>query len=144
MTKHTAMLAAALAVLGGAACAGGGYYAGEVAYVSPAEYAYVVPMDQVVLVSREVRVDDGWTVFRVERSGPSRILWARRGPDQVVRIYATPRGDRVALRGVREVREDDGRHQGWVRRGDAHDVLAAIGGRLRRGEQGRGRGRGSR
>jgi len=123
------MLAATLAV---AACAGG-YSSAEFAYVEPVEYAYVVPIDRVVVVSREALVSDGWTVFRVERSGPSRVLWARRGPDEVLRIYATPRGDHVAVHGVREIREDHGRHRGWVKRGNAHTVLAAIDVRLRRG-----------
>jgi hypothetical protein len=131
MTKRTAMLAAALAALNGFACAGG-YTSAEVAYVEPVEYAYVVPVDRVVVVSREVLVDDGWTVLRVERSGPSRIIWAQRGPDEVVRIYATPHGDRVALSGVREVREDHGQHRGWVRGGDAREVVGAIDVRLRR------------
>jgi len=131
MTKYPAMLAAALSV---SACASGGYQRADVVYVEPVEYAYVVPMDRVVVVSREVLVSDGWTVFRVERSGRGRVLWARRGPDEVVRIYATPFRGRVAVRGIHEVRQkgDRGRHRGWTRRGNARDVLAAIDVRLRR------------
>lgn len=127
MLKHSAILGAALTL---GACAGG-YTSAEFAYVEPAEYAYVVPMDRVVVVSREVLVSSGWTVFRVERSRSGRILWARRGPDEVVRVYATSRGDRVQLRGEREVREDRGRHRGWVKRGNARAVMAAIDVRLR-------------
>lgn len=131
MTKYPAILAAVLTV---GACASGGYQRAEVVYVEPVEYAYVVPVDRVVVVSREVLVSHGWTVFRVERSGRGRILWARRGPDEVVRIYATPSQGRVAVRGIHEVRQkgDRGRHRGWTRRGDARSIVAAIDVRLRR------------
>jgi hypothetical protein len=123
------MLAAVLVL---PACAGGGYTSAEFVYVEPAPYVYVVPVDRVVVVTREVLVTDGWTVFRVERSGPGRIVWARRGPNEVVRVFATPTGNRVAVRGVREIRvkDDRVRHKGWARRG-GNDVVAKIDVRLR-------------
>jgi len=97
------------------------------------------------VVTREVLVDRGWTVYRVERSGPNRIVWARRGDDDVVRIFASPSGQRVVVRGLWEARErkarrehgdhdednDRGRHKGWVRRGPPQDVIAAIDVRLK-------------
>src|SRR3989475_4578283 len=101
-------------VLGLAGCAAG-YTRAEIVYAEPAEYVYVVPVDRVVVVTREVLVSRGWAVFRVQRSGPNRIIWARRGDDEVVRVFATPQGDRVAVRGLwegreREERGDRGEH----------------------------------
>src|SRR5207249_3136149 len=85
-------------------------------YAEPAEYVYVAPPERVVVVTREVLVQRGWVVYRVQQSGPNRVIWARRGPDEIVRIFVTPQGDRVAVRGVWEAR-DRGRHRGWERRG---------------------------
>src|SRR6266705_6785937 len=126
-TQQCLLVAGALSLAG---CAGS-YTSAAVVYSEPAEYVYVVPVDRVVVVTREVLVDRGWTVYRVERSGPNRIIWARRGDDDVVRIFASPTGQRVAVRGLWEARErkarrehgdhdrdnDRGRHKGWVRRG---------------------------
>src|SRR5437899_8329175 len=39
-----------------------------------------------------------------------RSIWARRGDDEVVRVFATPTGERVAIRTVAEHR-DRGRHR---------------------------------
>ena len=136
--KRYLMLAAALGLAG---CAGG-FTSATVVYGEPAEYVYVVPVDRVVVVTREVLVNRGWVVYRVERSGPNRIIWARRGDDEVVRIFATPQGDRVAVRGLWEGREREergdrgehgnrGRHRGWVKKGAPRDIIADIDVRLR-------------
>lgn len=128
------LVACALSVAG---CAGG-FTSATVVYGEPAEYVYVVPVDHVVVVTREVLVSRGWVVYRVERSGPNRIVWARRGDDEIVRIFATPQGERVVLRGLWEVRErgehdrrDRGRHRGWEKRGPPRDIIADIDVRLK-------------
>lgn len=135
LTTYAATLCAATWAAG--ACAPG-YTRAEVVYAEPAEHVYVVPVDRVVVVSREVLVQRGWVVYRVEERGPDRIIWARRGDDEIVRIFATHEGDRVVLRGLNEAREhgddhghDRGKHKGWVRRGNADDVIADIDVRLR-------------
>ena len=131
--KRYAMLAATLGLAGAAACAGG-YTSASVVYAEPAEYAYVVPMDRVVVVTRQVLVGRGWVVYRVERSGPRRVIWARRGDGEIVRIFATPDRDRVVVRGLWEVREerrDRGRHKGWTKKGAPRDIIADIDVRLR-------------
>jgi hypothetical protein len=126
-------VASALSLAG---CAGG-FTSATVVYGEPAEYAYVVPVDRVVVVTRDVLVTRGWVVYRVERSGPNRIIWARRGDDEVVRIFATPQGERVVVRGLREVRErgagghDRGKHRGWQKRGPPQEIIADIDVRLR-------------
>ena len=121
-----------LALLAGSACeTGGGYTRAEVVYVEPVDYWYAMPLDRVVYVSREVLVTHGYVVYRVQRSGPNRIIWARRsGGDEVVRIFVTARDQRVAVRGVRETR-DRGKHKGWERHGPPQRVLADIDVRLR-------------
>ena len=130
-----------VAALGLAGCAGG-YTSATLVYGEPAEYVYVVPVDRVVVVTREVLVNRGWVVYRVQRSGPNRIIWARRGDDEIVRIFATPQGDRVAVRGLWEARERDergergehgnrGRHRGSAKRGPPRDIIADIDVRLR-------------
>ena len=133
--KRYLMLAATLGLAG---CAGG-YTSATLVFGEPAEYVYVVPVDRVVVVTREVLVNRGWVVYRVERSGPNRIIWARRGDDDIVRIFATPQGERVIVRGLWEARERDergehgnrGRHRGWVKRGPPRDIIADIDVRLR-------------
>jgi len=131
--KRYLMLAATLGLAG---CAGG-YTSATFVYGEPAEYEYVVPMDRVVIVTREVLVNRGWVVYRVERSGPNRIIWGRRGDGEIVRIFATPNRDRVAVRGLWEVREerrdphDRGRHRGWAKKGPPRDIIADIDVRLR-------------
>jgi len=131
--KRYAMLAATLCLAG---CAGG-YTSATLVYGEPAEYEYVVPVDRVVIVTREVLVNRGWVVYRVERSGPNRIIWGRRGDGEIVRIFATPNRDRVAVRGLWEVREerhdqhDRGRHRGWMKKGPPRDIIADIDVRLR-------------
>ncbi|HYU10398.1 MAG TPA: hypothetical protein VEK77_13565 [Gemmatimonadales bacterium] len=129
MKRHLLILAATLSLAG---CAGG-YTSAEFVYAEPVEYEYVVPVDRVVVVTREVLVTRGWTVYRVQRSGPNRIIWARRGDDRIVRIFATPRGERVAVRGLQEERErgDHGRHKGWAKRGEPRDIITDIDVRLR-------------
>ena len=128
--KQAIILAAALGLAG---CAGG-YTSGTLVYGEPAEYAYVVPVDRVVVVSREVLVQRGWTVYRVERSGRNRVIWGRRGNGEIVRIFASPDRDRVVVRGLWEVREerhDRGRHKGWTKKGAPRDIIADIDVRLR-------------
>ena len=129
MKRHLLSLAATLSLAG---CAGG-YTRADFVYAEPVEYEYVVPVDRVVVVTRDVLVTRGWTVYRVQRSGPNRIIWARRGDDQVVRIFATPRGERVAVRGLWEERErgDHGKHKGWAKRGQPRDIITDIDVRLR-------------
>ena len=146
MKRQLLVLAATLGLAGCAA--GGGYASAEYVYAEPVEYEYVVPVDRVVVVTQEVLVTRGWTVYRVQRSGPNRIIWARRGEDEIVRIFATPRGDRVAVRGLWEAREHDeegehgdqgergahrnrGRHKGWAKRGQPRDIITDIDVRLR-------------
>ncbi len=129
MKRHLLILAATLSLAG---CAGG-YARAEYVYAEPAEYVYIVPVERVVVVTRDVLVARGWTVYRVERSGPNRIIWARRGDDQVVRIFATPQGERVVLRGLEEGRErgGHGKHKGWAKRGQARDIITDIDVRLK-------------
>ena len=125
-----------LPLLGLAACmSGGGYTSAAVVVAEPVEYVYVQPVDHVVVVSREVLVTNGYTVYRVTNSGPNRVLWARRGDDEMVRIFVSPNGQRVAVRGLVEVRDrkDRGRHRGWERRGAPNRVLAAINVKLKGG-----------
>ena len=145
--KRRYLLIPALALLV-PACVPAGYTSAEVIYQEPEENVYVVPVERVVVVTREVLVNRGWVVFRVERAGTDRIIWARRGDDEIVRILATPHGERVAVRGLWEVRdrdanrdrdhddhgrdhEDHGRHRGWAKRGAPRDIIADIDVRLR-------------
>src|SRR5881296_4015394 len=102
---------ALVSLLAAAACVPG-YTRAEVVYAEPANYVYVVPPERVVVVTREVLVNRGYVVYRVQRAGPNRIIWARRGDDEIVRVFATPRGERVAVRGLQEERErgDHGKH----------------------------------
>jgi hypothetical protein len=136
------IIAAAMLGLGGCALGGGGgygYTSAQLVYAQPVEYEYDVPVDRVVVVTRDVLVGDGYTVFRVERSGPDRIIWARRGDNELVRVLADARGGRVAVRGLREEREhaargrgqDRGHEEHWVKRGPAKDVLDHVNRRLR-------------
>ncbi len=129
MKRQLLILAATLSLAG---CAGG-YTRAEFVYAEPVEYEYVVPVDRVVVVTRDVLVTRGWTVYRVQRSGPNRVIWARRGDNDVVRIFATPRGQRVAVRGLWEERErgGHGKHKGWAKRGQPRDIIADIDVRLR-------------
>ncbi len=143
MKRYLLSLAALPSLVG---CAGG-YASAEYVYAEPVEYEYVVPVDRVVVVTRDVLVTRGWTVYRVQRSGPNRIIWARRGDDEIVRIFATPSGQRVAVRGLWEQRDrrkhgdkDDqgedehgnrGRHRGWVNRGQPREIITDIDVRLR-------------
>ena len=115
-----------------AACTStGGYSRPAAVYAEPVEYVYVAPVDQVVLVSRDALVSNGYTVYRVTSAGPDRVVWARRGSDEVVRIYVTPSGRNVVVHGVTEVR-DKGKHRGWQRRGPPNSVLAVIHGKMKR------------
>jgi len=128
----------ALPIVSEVSCAPGYVYTdADVVYAEPPARVYVVPVDRVVVVTRDVLVRRGWSVWRVERRGPDRIVWARRG-DDVVRIFATPQGDRVAVRGIVEGRDrddgghhDNGRHRGYSRRGSPEDVIGDIDVRLR-------------
>ena len=129
MKRYLLILVAALSA---ASCAPG-YGRAEYVYAEPRQHAYVVPVDHVVVVTRDVLVTRGWTVYRVERSGRNRVIWARRGDDQVVRIFANPHGERVVVSGLREERErgDHGKHKGWSKRGQPTDIIAEIDVRLR-------------
>ncbi len=133
ITQTCLFVASALSLAGCAA----GFTSATVVYGEPAEYVYVVPVDRVVVVTRDVLVTRGWVVYRVERSGPNRVIWARRGDDEIVRIFATPQGERVVVRGLWEVRErggrghDRGKHKGWQKRGPPSDIIADIDVRLK-------------
>src|SRR2546427_9442732 len=120
---------ALVSLLAAAACVPG-YTRAEVVYAEPANYVYVVPPERVVVVTREVLVNRGYVVYRVQRAGPNRIIWARRGDDEIVRVFVNPEGERVVVRGLSEVR-DRGRHKGWLRKGRAEDVVADVDVRLR-------------
>ena len=121
-----------VAALGVAGCAPG-YTSASVVYAEPARYVYVVPVDRVVVVTREVLVDRGWTVYRVERDGPNRVIWARQGDDHIVRIFANPQGERVVVRALAEERprKDRGRHEGWEKRGEPREIITDIDVKLR-------------
>jgi hypothetical protein len=102
-----------------------------VVYAEPPRYVSVAPIDRVVVVTREVLVTRGYVVYREEEDGPNRILWARRGDDAVVRVFATRDGQRVVGRGLTEVRDrEHGRR--WVRRARAEEVITQLDGRMRR------------
>src|SRR5437762_8627781 len=120
---------ALVSLLATAACVPG-YTRAEVVYAEPASYVYVVPPERVVVVTREVLVSRGYVVYRVQRAGPNRIIWARRGDDEIVRVFVNPEGERVVVRGLTEAR-DRGRHKGWVRKGRAEDVVADVDVQLR-------------
>jgi hypothetical protein len=109
-----------------------GYTRAEVVYGEPAQYEYVVPADRVVVVTREVLVQRGYVVYRVETHGPDRIVWAHRGDDDddIVRVFVSRDGERVAVRSLAE-RRDRGKHKGWYKNGKADDVMTDIDGRLR-------------
>src|SRR5207248_9997203 len=94
-----------------AACGPGVYTRAEVVYAEPAQYVYVEPVDRVVVVTREVLVARGYHVYRVEDDGPTRVIWARRGDEEVVRVFATRAGERVLVRRLR-ARHHRGRHKG--------------------------------
>jgi len=126
MRRYFPMLALVLAACG----PGFVFTRAEVVYAEPAQYVYVEPVDRVVVVTREVLVRRGYEVYRVEDDGPTRVIWARRGNDEVVRVFATREGERVQIRGIRETR-DRGRHKGWARQGRAEEVVGDIDGRLR-------------
>src|SRR5437867_13148963 len=81
----------------------GGYMSAEVVYAEPPVAVYEVPVDRVVVVSREVLVSRGDVLYHVGRRGADRILWARRGGVEGVRLLVTPDGPRAAVRTVREV-----------------------------------------
>ena len=131
MTRSYIAFAAVALPVAVAACAPG-YTRAEVVYAEPAQYEYVVPADRVVVVTREVLVQRGYVVYRVETHGPDRIVWAHRGDDDddVVRVFVTPTGERVAVRSLAE-RRDHGKHKGWYKNGKADDVMADIDVRLR-------------
>src|SRR5260370_41865229 len=119
-----------IACLGLAEWAPSGSSRSVIRYGEPTECGYVTPVERVVVVAREVLVSRGWEVCRVEERGPNRIIWARRGEDEVVRVFATPAGERVAVRTVAEQR-DRGRHRGWERREPPREIVGDIDGRLR-------------
>jgi hypothetical protein len=132
--KTTLPYAVAATVFSVTACASGGYTSATLVYAEPAEHVYVVPVDRVVVVSRDVLVDRGWVVYRVQRSGRDRIVWARRGDTEVLRIFVTPDGERVVVRGLREEREWEEHRRGhkkWKKRGPPTEIIAAIDIRLR-------------
>ena len=126
------LLSAALPVT---ACTPYAYTRAEIVYAEPAEYVYVTPVERVVVVTREVLVNRGWVVYKVENDGPNRVIWARRGDDEVVRVFATPTEgrERVVVRTIAESRErgDHGRHRGWARHDPPRDVITDIDVRLR-------------
>lgn len=139
--KTTLPYALAASVFSVTACASGGYTSATFVYAEPAEHVYVVPVDRVVVVSRDVLVDRGWVVYRVQRSGRNRVIWARRGDDDMIRIFVTPEGERVVVRGLREARQwdEDGdkehrpshKNKKWKKRGPPTEIIAAIDIRLR-------------
>src|SRR3989441_8016237 len=101
-----------------AACGPGVYTRAEVVYAEPADRVYVVPADRVIVVTREVLVQRGYVVYRVENSGPNRIVWARRGGDEVGRVFVDPEREGRVGRSMR-AGHDRGKPRGWGRRGPA-------------------------
>jgi hypothetical protein len=73
-----------------------------------------VPLEEVTGWTREALAAHGFVVVRITRSGYDRIVWARHGHDELVRIFLTPEGRRIAVRGVRYLREGKGTE--WTRR----------------------------
>jgi hypothetical protein len=83
-------------------------------------------LDRAVQAAREVLSEEGWTVFRVDRSGADRVVEARRGGDELLRIYVTSgENDTVSLRGWRQ---KDGEPQPMP-----PDILSEIQERIRTG-----------
>jgi len=119
-----------LLVAATACLAGGGYMSAGVVYAEPPVAVYEVPVDRVVVVSSEVLVARGYVVYHMDRDGPGRVIWARRGDGEIVRVFVTPQGRTVAVRSVAEVR-DHGRHRGWVRHQPPREVVTDIDVRLR-------------
>jgi hypothetical protein len=113
-----------------AGCAAeGGYVRGDVVYAEPPVAVYETPVDRAVGICRDVLVSRGFVVFRVAPDGPSRVVWARHGDDDVVRVFVSPQGERVAVRTIHEMRDRDRRV--WVRRDPPREVVADIDLRLR-------------
>src|SRR5437773_2285790 len=83
-----------------AACGPGVYTRAEVVYAEPADHVYVVPTDRVIVVTREVLVQRGYVVYRVENRGSNRIVWARRlrPTARPARACGSPRPDGPPLR----------------------------------------------
>src|SRR3989442_15114295 len=98
-----------------AACGPGVYTRAEGVYAEPAEHVYVVPADRVIVGTREVLVQRGYVVYRVENRGPNRIVWARRGGDGGGRVFVTPAREGVLVRRIPEG-PHPGKQKGWGRR----------------------------
>jgi hypothetical protein len=101
----------------------------DVVYAEPPVAVYETPVDRAVVVCRDVPVNRGFVVFRVVSDGPGRVVWARHGDDDVVRVFVSPQGERVAVRTIHETRDRDRRV--WVRRDPPREVVADIDLRLR-------------
>ena len=127
--RYVTLLAGVVGVAGIAGCAEGGYMRAEVIYAEPPAAVYDVRVDRAVGVCRDVLVSHGFVVYRVRSDGPNRILWARRGDDDVVRVFVSPQGERVAVRTIHESRDRDRRV--WVRRDPPREVVGDIDVRLR-------------
>jgi hypothetical protein len=117
-------------LLAGACAPSGEYVSTTLVYREPPAFMYEDgDVERVVVVSREVLIERGYTVFRVVRDGPNRVLWARHGNGEVVRVFVSPTGRRVALRSVRDVRDPNHRH--WVRGEPPNDIVRDIDVRVR-------------
>lgn len=162
MSRFGYLLVCVPLALGGCAPGMGVYTQAEVVYAEPAAYVYDAPPDRLVIVTREVLVERGYEVFRVEDDGPNRVIWARhrRGDDEgdedggsgeVVRVFVTQNGNRVAVRGLTEVQDrgegdrgnedrgdrgDRGRHRGWRKKDRAESLMGEIDRRMRRRREG--------
>ena len=124
--------AACLLLLTVGACASsGGYVRTDLVWAEPPEAFYPVGLERAVIVARDCLVDRGFVVFRVDREGPRRVLWARRGPDTLVRVLLRrdAERDRVALRSIAEWHDRD--HDRWIRRDSPREVMSEIDVRLR-------------
>jgi hypothetical protein len=101
-----------LVALALAACGRAVYTRATVVYAEPPRHVSVAPIDRVVVVTREVLVTRGYVGWREEEGGPNRILWARGGDDEVVRVFAAREGKRVVVRGLTEVRDREHARRG--------------------------------
>ena len=101
-------------------------------YAEPAALTYErVTVEHVVSVVREALTEQGYTVAKVSSDSLSQIVWAKRGNDEVLRVFVTPQGRRLAIRSMRELRGKN--PDEWERREPPAEVIKAIDRRMGEG-----------